>query len=150
MQIFFSKFIYNSSFATTANRQSHSENSIRKKALHARSSQHDAPMNKKPVYHFTSIRAFNLLPKLVSHVRADFPCVTFSLTYFHPDQILNPIFFQIYGVPYTLLRLGQPTAKPLTPFAVIKRSHCYCLPYSNLRRSFRMQLYSPQPHELLF
>lgn len=148
MQIFFSKFIYSSSFATTANRKSHSERPIREKARHARLSQHDAPMNKKPVYHFTGIRAFNLLPKLVSHVRPNFPCVTFSLAYFHPDQILNPIFFQIYGVPYTLLRLGQPATKPLAPFAVIKRSHCCCLPCSSLYRSFRMRLYSPQPRVL--
>lgn len=111
---------------------------------------HDAPMNKKPVYHFTGIRAFILLPKLVRHVRPNFPCVAFSLTYFHPDQVFNTMLFQISGVPYTLLRLGQPATKPLAPFAVIKRSHCYRLPYSNLRRSFRMQLYSPQLHELLF
>lgn len=58
LQMFFSKFIYNSSFATTANRQSHSERPIREKARHAELSQHDAPMNKKPIYHFTGIRAF--------------------------------------------------------------------------------------------
>lgn len=56
--MFLSKFICNSSFVTTANRQSQSESPIRKKARHARSSQHNAPMNKKPVYHFTGIRAF--------------------------------------------------------------------------------------------
>lgn len=111
---------------------------------------HDAPMNKKPVHHFTGVRAFILLPQLVRHVRTDFPCVTFSLTYFHSDQVFNTMLFQVSGVPYAFLRLGQPATKPFAPFAVIKRSHCCRLPYSNLRRSFRMQLYSPQPRELLF
>lgn len=64
-----------------------------KKARHARPSQHDAPMNKKPVYHFTGIRAFILLPQLVRHVRPNFPCVTFGLSHLHPDQVFNSMFF---------------------------------------------------------
>lgn len=113
-----------------------------KRRAHAGLSRSRRAHEQKARIPFTSIRAFTLLPQLVSHVRTDFPCVTLSLAYFHPDQVFNTMLFQVSRVSYTLLRFGQPTTKPLTPFAVIKRSHCCCLPYSSLYRSFRNVGYS--------